>query len=330
MKPRELVLHALTGNVGPVPWIEIETRDELIAKAVGVDTPTWDDRVRYASTVGIDNVGFAHWERFGCDVISKGGVLGFNPRIASRADLHELKVPDPEKIDFASLREKVLRAREAIGDTGLALFVAHIFCLDPIIMDMGLANFSVALYEDRSLLLEMMDRYVDYYSALDEFYSSLEEIDFIWVGEDIAYNTGTIISPEMLRELVFPRFKTIASHIQKPWVYHSDGDIGEVIPDLLELGMNAIHPLEPAAMDIGKVKDRYGERVALVGNVDINTLVNGSEEDVRKETLAVIERCSPGGGYLLSSGNSLTNYVLPENVAAMGRAKREWNSTRNQ
>lgn len=321
--PRELVLDALKGGEGPVPWIEIETRDELVAASLGIDSPAWEDRVRYAVQVGIDAVGFAHWERFGCKVVQKNGVLGFIPRIASRADLSRLAIPS--KIDFGALRDRVRAARDAIGDSGRALFVAHLLCIDPVVMDMGMTNFSVALYEDRSLLHEMLKRYADYYRALDDFYSDQPEIDFIWVGEDIAYNSGTMISPDMLRELVFPYFREITAAIRKPWVYHSDGNIWEVIPDLLELGMNAIHPLEPAAMEIGKVKDVFGRRVALVGNVDINTLASGTREAVKNEVMGVMDRCSPGGGYLLSSGNSLTNYVDPGNVRAMGEAKREWN-----
>jgi uroporphyrinogen decarboxylase len=306
--------------------MEIETRDELVAASLGIaqEAVGWPERVRYALDVGMDAVGFAHWERFGCEVVHEGGVLGFIPQIASRVDMDKFMMP--ELIDFAALRERVLRAHEAIGQTGLALFVAHVLCLDPVIMDMGLENFSVALYEDREFLHELFRRYSDYYRALDEFYSTMPEIDFIWVGEDIAYNTGTIISPQLMRELVFPYFRDITGSITKPWVYHSDGNITEVIPDLLELGMSAIHPLEPAVMDIRMVKKQYGQQVTLVGNIDITTLTLSSQEVVQQEVQAVMDGCSVGGRYILSSGNSLTNYVLPANVRAMGQAKKAWNN----
>jgi hypothetical protein len=332
MTSRELVLGTLERKFSdrPVPWVEIETRDELVASSLKLDELddlTWADRVGYAKLVGMDAIGFAHWERFGCEVVKKGLVLGFIPKIKTRADLSHFAMPS--KIDFDRLRERVCRAKEAIGDTGIALFVAHLFCLDPVIMDMGLTHFSIALYEERDLLHDLFRRYTDYYSALDQFYSSLPEIDFIWVGEDIAYNTGTIISPDLLREMVFPYFQEIASNIKKPWIYHSDGDVTAVIPDLLKLGMDGLHPLEPAVMDIQKVKKMYGDKVTLIGNVDINTLTSGTEDDVKQEVWSLMDSCAPGGGYMLSSGNSLTNYVNPENVRAMGEAKDEWN-TRNR
>ena len=109
--------------------------------------------------------------------------------------MHKFKMPC--KIDFLKLKENVQRAKDAIGDSGLALFVAHVLCFDPILMDMGIENFSIALYEDRDLVHEIFKRYTDYYSALDQFYSELPEIDFIWIGEDIAFKSGLFIDPDL-------------------------------------------------------------------------------------------------------------------------------------
>jgi hypothetical protein len=324
---KEQVLRALRGEKGAVPWIEIETRDELTAAALGLERGSigWEERVAYALETGLDAVGFAHWDRFGCDIVHSGDVLGFIPRIASRDDLPKLSVPSPEQIDYESLRQRVEEAAAAVQGTGLALFVAHPLCFDPVVMDMGLAAFSIALYEDQPLLHEMMRRYTAYYSALDDFYSNQPEIDLIWVGEDIAYSASTMISPEMLRDLVFPYFAEITGCIRKPWIYHSDGNIWDVIPDLLKLGMHALHPIEPTAMDIDQVRETYGRETALVGNVDVSILAAGTAEETAAAVRSVMDRCGPGGGYLLSSGNSLTHYVKPENVRVMGETKRAWN-----
>ena len=195
MTSRELVIKCLKRHEGAVPWIEIETRDELISVSLGISDVNWPERVKFAVLMGQDAIGFAHWERFGCDVIKKGSVLGFKPRIQTRADMHKFKMPS--KIDFLKLKENVQRAKDAIGDSGLALFVAHVLCFDPILMDMGIENFSYALYDDIDLVHEIFKRYTDYYSALDQFYSELPEIDFIWIGEDIAFKTGTFIDPDL-------------------------------------------------------------------------------------------------------------------------------------
>lgn len=325
MTSRQLVLDTLAGKADlPVPWIEIETRDELIAATLGVEKVDWPERVAYAKLVGQDAVGFAHWQRFGCETYSKGQVLGFNARIDDWEDLED-KFVMPDKIDEEMLVENVRRAHEAIGDSGLALFVAHVLCLDPAQMDLGFENFCYKLYDDPELIKWLFEKYVWYYGMLDRLYSQMPEIDFIWVGEDIAFNSGPYIRPEQFREFVLPYFRRITENIKKPWVYHSDGNILPVLDDLLTLGMDAVHPLQPGAMDIRQVKRDYGEKVSLIGCVDLNTLTLGSEEDVEQEVYGLLDDCSPGGRYLLSCSNSLACYLKPENVVAMGRAKATWN-----
>ncbi len=309
---------------GPVPWIEIETRDELIAKTLHLETVTWEDRVTYAVRYGQDAVGFSHWERFGCDVVSEGEVLGFNARIHDWADLDD-KFLMPDEIDRERLIENVRKGKEAIGDTGLALFVAHLLCMDPAMMDMGFENFCIKMYTDPALVKEILERYTEYYAKLDELYSSLPEIDFIWIGEDIAFNSGTYLRPEQFMDLIYPYFKRIISHIKKPWIYHSDGNIWGVMDEMLQLGMNGMHPFQPEAMDIHEAKKAIGEQVTVVGCVDLNTLGLGTPDDVEKETSTLLDRLSPGGRYILSSSNSLASWLKPENVIAMGQAKRRWN-----
>ncbi|MEL7610701.1 MAG: uroporphyrinogen decarboxylase family protein [Bacillota bacterium] len=325
MDSRKLVLDTLAGAKGlPVPWIEIETRDELIAATLGVDTVDWPERVRYAKLVGQDAVGFAHWQRFGCKTTVKGQVMGFEALIDDWDDL-PTKFSMPDEIDEEALIENVRRAHEAIGDSGLALFVAHVFCLDPAVMDLGFENFCYKLYDDPKLIEWLFEKYVDYYGKLDRLYSKLPEIDFIWIGEDIAFNSGTYVAPDVFREFVLPYFRKMAANIAKPWVYHSDGNILHVLDDLLTLGMSAVHPLQPGAMDIRAVKQSHGDKATLIGCVDLNTLTLGSEEDVENEVAALMDDCSSGGRYILSSSNSLACYLKPENVIAMGRAKRAWN-----
>ena len=95
--------------------------------------------------------------------------------------------------------------------------------------------------------------------------------------------------------------------------------------DLLSLGMAGLHPLEVGAMDIFALKRRIGEQVALVGNVDMGLLAAGDPPDVERAVGELADRLSAGGGYLLSSGNSISADVQPRNVVAMGRALTNWN-----
>lgn len=87
--------------------------------------------------------------------------------------------------------------------------------------------------------------------------------------------------------------------------------------DLVDLGIAGLHPIEPAAMDIRAVKRRYGKRLCLVGNVDVHTLAAGTPAQVETEVVGLLRDVAPGGGYMLSSGNSLASYCRIENIRAM-------------
>jgi len=92
--------------------------------------------------------------------------------------------------------------------------------------------------------------------------------------------------------------------------------------------MSAIHPLQPEAVDIREVKKSYGDKVTLIGCVNLNTLCLGTEQEVEEEVTKLMDDCSVNGRYILSSSNSLAAWLKPENVIAMGRSKKIWNEKR--
>ncbi len=109
-----------------------------------------------------------------------------------------------------------------------------------------------------------------------------------------------------------------------PWFLHSDGNILEALDILIELGVAATHPNEKGAMDIRAVKRRYGDRICLIGNVDLNILGMGTPEETDREVKELIRDLGPGGGYMISSGNSLASYLKPANVLAMSQAIKKY------
>lgn len=105
-----------------------------------------------------------------------------------------------------------------------------------------------------------------------------------------------------------------------PLIFHSDGKLWDVIPDLIALGVNALHPIEPKAMGINEVKARYGDRLALIGNIDTNLLTLGTPEQVREQVRQRIRDLAPGGGYAVGANPGISYYVRPENYDAMRQA----------
>lgn len=146
----------------------------------------------------------------------------------------------------------------------------------------------------------------------------------IWYGDDLAYTEGTMISPRHLRQYLYPwleELMAITHQAGMPFILHSDGRLYDILDDLLAMGLNALHPIEPKAMDINELKARYGRRLALFGNIDLgSTLVRGTPEDVRAEVRQRIKDLAPGGGYAVSSSNTIARYVPVANYNAMRQA----------
>ncbi len=146
--------------------------------------------------------------------------------------------------------------------------------------------------------------------------------DLVLVADDLAFNSGTFFSPTSLRKLIFPILKEEVREIKKsgvPVMLHSDGNLNDVMDDLIDCGFDGLQSLQPSAgMDIGEIKDKYGKKLTLMGNLDLDYLLPfGTTEEVRAEVRSVIKSAAPGGGFILSTCNILTRDIPVENALAM-------------
>jgi uroporphyrinogen decarboxylase len=186
---------------------------------------------------------------------------------------------------------------------------------------MGFEDFCVALLDDPALVKNIIDRLGDETLLLMERVLSYDCVGAIWMQDDIAYTNGPMVSPKLLRQIFFPWMKRAADlchACNRPFLFHSDGMLDLVVPDIIEAGVDALHPIEPKCMDIVKVKQQYGDRLALIGNLDLGyTLTRGTPEEVREAVLYLVKNVAPGGGFMLGSANSVTNYVPLKNYRAM-------------
>jgi uroporphyrinogen-III decarboxylase len=190
-------------------------------------------------------------------------------------------------------------------------------------ISMGFEPFCLALLTNPGFVQQVMRRYTEWTARRVDY---LQEIGFdvIWSFDDIAYKAGLMFSPQTLREVILPVVMPTIARIEVPWVFHSDGNLMPFMDELLELGMQGLNPLEPGAMDIRAVKQKYGSRLCLLGNVNVDALSRGTAEEVEREVLALLRDVAPLGGFVLTTGNSVPNYAIPENVAAMARALRRY------
>jgi uroporphyrinogen decarboxylase len=121
-----------------------------------------------------------------------------------------------------------------------------------------------------------------------------------------------------------PRYRRLREAVTLPWIVHSDGNMLPFMDDLASLGIAGIHPNEKGAMDPRVTKQRYGSRICVLGNVDLNLLGMATPEEVDEEVCSLIRDVGPGGGYIVTSGNSLAGYLIPENVLALSRAVQKY------
>jgi uroporphyrinogen decarboxylase len=192
------------------------------------------------------------------------------------------------------------------------------------IESMGLDVFSLMLYDDPDLVKEIHRRFSEWTVRVVENLNRLD-IDFYWAFDDHADTKMPWVNMEMYEEFLYPYQKMVADAIKRPWALHSDGNLFPILEGLLKLGMSAIHPIQPSAMDIGKMKAQYGSRVCLIGNIDLDyTLTRGTPEEVDTEVKERIAVAGKGGGYIISSANSITDYCKPGNVWAMSKAVKKY------
>ena len=188
-------------------------------------------------------------------------------------------------------------------------------------MYMGAETFFNALETDEKLVAEIINKIGEI-----QYQTFLRVIEHPCVGavlnpDDIAFNTGLLVSPKYLRKYVFPWYKKMGKICRERgigFIFHSDGDCTEVMDDLIDCGFHAFNPIQPNAMNIVEVKKRWGKKLCLIGNINLDsTLTLGTPDDVRAEVYERIRTVGPGGGYMVSSSNSITDYVPPANMKAL-------------
>jgi uroporphyrinogen decarboxylase len=191
---------------------------------------------------------------------------------------------------------------------------------------MGFDEFCFALVDQPDLIAAMFKRVGDIQLEVFRRIVEMDEVGAMWYGDDLAYRSGTIIHPDILRRHLFPYLSEMGALCREhdlPFVIHSDGNLWKVLPDLVACGLNAIHPVEPKAMDSAVLKREYGAKLCLLGNIEIGeTLTLGSPQDVEVEVRDRIRALAPGGGYAVGSSNTVAHYVKLENFKAMVRATR--------
>ena len=187
---------------------------------------------------------------------------------------------------------------------------------------MGPEYLFTALYDEPELVKMIIDMYFNECATTYIRKNAECGIDCMIIAEDLGYATGVFYSPALMRVNLFPCLKEMVNLIHSlglPVLLHCDGNVNAILDDIVEIGFDALHPLERKAnMDLKTIKEKYGGKLCLVGNVDsCDTLAFGTLEDVERQTLECLEYGARGGGYVLASDHSLSEGVNTDNVLKM-------------
>lgn len=240
--------------------------------------------------------------------------------ISKPGDLIGFRPPRPEQ---SALIKAVHHARRRFPDRAVAILSRNDFAASWFLCGMDVLMMS---YIDNPAFADSLSEMVsDYYCELFRL-CIRAGADVVYLTDDYAYKTGTLMSRSHFQRFVLPWLTKGVNAIHDAGglcIKHTDGDISGILDLIVETGIDGLGPLEPAAgNNLIDLRRQIGDRVALLGNVDVDLLSRGSPGDVEKESRALINGLSPGGGFILSSGNTITASVRPENFRIMVEAAR--------
>ncbi|MBO3803771.1 MAG: hypothetical protein JTT11_07900 [Candidatus Brockarchaeota archaeon] len=323
--PTQSIMAALKEALG-------ESTEEGVLRALGVDV-RWVSPGPAASWEG-RTYGDGSWE-------DEWGVRWRNYRDTNRAVFHPLASaqdtsdieghpwPDPrDPWRLASLR----RSLGAIGGDYGIVFGAGGNLLERSWYLRGFKNFLMDMTRRRKIAESILDRVMAFHreitvAALEEFGS---RIDIVFTADDLGDQNNLFFAPKLWREIFKPRYASLFSEYKKfgaKTMFHSDGNCFELIPDLVDAGLDILNPVQPMAaqMDPATVKEKFGEKLAFHGTICIQkTLPFGSVEQVRDEVISRIGTVGQGGGLILSPTHGVLEDVPATNVIALYKTARKY------
>lgn len=240
------------------------------------------------------------------------------------AEIEAYPWPDPAYCDFAEIYAEIDKHSDKMVMTGMWSPFFH-----NVSDFFGMENYFIKMYEDPEIVEAVTERVVDYYVAANEkFFAGLgDRADVMFFGNDFGTQRDLFISPENFRRFVLPSFKrliAVGKKYNKKIMLHSCGSIYRIIPDLIEAGVDILHPIQAQAAGMSAMElKQYKNDLAFVGGIDAQSFfVNATPQQIKDEVHRV--RDILGSSIVISpSHEEILPNVPPENVVAMAEAARD-------
>lgn len=236
-------------------------------------------------------------------------------------ELDDYPWPNPDYLDFTEIYEEIDRHQDKMVFTGVWSPFFH-----DLTNFLGMENCFIMCYEEPELVKEITRRIVDFYvEANDRFFQGLgDRADVMFFGNDFGSQQDLLVSPELFREFFLPsirRLIAVGKKYGKKVMLHSCGSIYRVLPDLIEAGVEILHPIQAQARGMSaRELTAYKDKLIFVGGIDAQTFfVNATPEEIRREVARVRSLLGPGLVVSPSHEEILPN-VPPQNILAMAQA----------
>ena len=302
----------------------LEIPPSRVGEAMGDDVcQTWVNNNYAMEGITHERDGEGHTDYWGIRWVKEGPfnqIASFPLAGASATDLLEYRFPVEHTEDLLARMHPVL---EGAGDRFLGCDVS------PCVFEMywrlrGMEEAMVDLAAEPVLAEEMLRRCADFAVLLSEEACARFPLDWLWLGDDIASQQALMISPHLWRQRVKPhlaRVTQVGARHGLPVAYHSCGAVREVIPDLIEIGITVLNPVQCGCpgMEPLDLKREFGDRLSFMGGVDTQHLLpHGTVDEVRRATARLLEgMAADGGGYILAASHTVPPETPDESIFAM-------------
>lgn len=223
--------------------------------------------------------------------------------------------PEPGKIDTGPFEWLEKNLPEDMCFTGACHSI-----FEQMMWLIGVEAMSYALVDDPGLVKAVADKAGEIYLAAAKTFCQFDKCRFLFGGDDMGFKTATMVSPDTLRELVLPwhrKITGVAHEAGRLNVLHSCGNLSEIMPDLVEdVGLDGKHSFEDVIQPVEDVYAEWGDRISILGGIDVDFLCRASEEKIRSRVREVLDKCFPGR-YFLGTGNTVANYIPVDNYLYM-------------
>jgi len=284
-----------------------------------------EDALKFAQRIGMDAIGadFVWWPGQIFKRSENGNEHYVDGRIKGWKDIKLLEQPD----DISKQLERFENYLEEAKGTGVGIYPRLNAFFNPVYLAVGITDFSYLLYDDPKFIDYLLDLFLEHQLKVMKAVCEHKDVKFIQIDDDIAFGSGLFVNKEKFLELYINRMKTLLKPANENDIliaYHTDGKLDDILPIFLELGINAVHPVEPMSNDIYKIKDEYGNKICLCGNIDLVLLTNGKLKDIREDVIRHLDYLKKGGGYVCGTSSSLYDGIPPENYGELVRTVHEY------